>query len=119
MCKSGVIEGEQIEAASPYDPSFWPIHPAVERIWQLKKLSSAHGFSDESWPEEKSLNSYYGDCDGHNPHDKLEFSKDLFEDNVPRTNLELYKWVSPHEENLPTSTTISSGRTARRARTRA
>jgi hypothetical protein len=100
MCKSGVIEGEQIEAASPYDPSFWPIHPTVERVWQLKKLSSSHAFSDETWPTEKKINSYYGVCDGHNPDDKLEFSANLFSDGKARTNAEIYSWVDPTKENL-------------------
>ncbi len=100
MCKSGVIEGDQIEAASPYDPSFWPIHPTVERLWQLKKLSSKHPFKSEVWPTKKSENSYYGDCDGHNPDDVIEFSKRLFNDNKARTNTEIYDWVNPHHENL-------------------
>jgi hypothetical protein len=38
MCNSGVMAGDQVEAASPNDISFWPIHPTLERLWQWKKM---------------------------------------------------------------------------------
>jgi hypothetical protein len=38
MCNSGVMAGDQVEAASPNDISFWPIHPTIERLWQYKKM---------------------------------------------------------------------------------
>jgi hypothetical protein len=38
--------GDQLESASPADPSFWPIHPALERIWQWKRIV---GFTSEAW----------------------------------------------------------------------
>jgi hypothetical protein len=48
MCEAGTMEGDQLEAGSPFDISFWPIHPTIERLWHFKKLKGF--FSDESWP---------------------------------------------------------------------
>jgi hypothetical protein len=43
----GCISGDQIESASPADPSFWPIHPTLERALQARLMA---GFSDMTWP---------------------------------------------------------------------
>ena len=94
VCSNGgtrVFAGDHLEAASPADPSFWPIHPALERVLQAKFLSG--GFSDSSWPAyddtksstdyicdrtncyEETEESLWGDfeecCDGHYEDDKL------------------------------------------------
>ena len=42
-----VLSGDHIESASPADPSFWVIHPTLERLLHARLL--AGGFSDESW----------------------------------------------------------------------
>jgi len=42
-----IFVGDHVESASPADPSFWPIHPSLERLLQAKYISG--GFSDESW----------------------------------------------------------------------
>ena len=41
FCNATILEGDQLEAASPMDPSFWPIHPTTERLWMYKKLSKS------------------------------------------------------------------------------
>ena len=53
-----VFAGDHTESASPADPSFWPIHPTLERLTQAKLL--AGGFSDVTWPSD-SVNDYV--CD--------------------------------------------------------
>jgi hypothetical protein len=44
---TGGLSGDHIESASPADPSFWVIHPTLERLLHAKLLSG--GFADESW----------------------------------------------------------------------
>ena len=39
--------GEQIESASPIDPSFWPIHPTMDRLLQYKRM--AMDFTWTTW----------------------------------------------------------------------
>jgi hypothetical protein len=50
------------------DPSFWPIHPTIERLYSLKKLRGY--FTDESWPS-IGTSSYGDDCTGHNADDVI------------------------------------------------
>jgi hypothetical protein len=38
-----------LESASPGDPSFWPIHPTLERLLQAKYMSGT--FSNLEWPK--------------------------------------------------------------------
>ena len=84
-----VFAGDHLEAASPADPSFWPIHPTLERLYQAKMIMG--GFSDSSWPsfndgsgnyicdrnscsessEEPNWGEYSACCDGHYENDKL------------------------------------------------
>ena len=42
-----VFYGDHREPASPSDPSFWPIHPTLDRAFQAKYLSG--GFTDTDW----------------------------------------------------------------------
>ena len=73
MCSSSLSIGDQMEAGSPADISFWPIHPNLERVWMIKKLSDT--FRNESWPESgSSLRSNDGSvCYGHGPNDVLPY----------------------------------------------
>lgn len=45
---SKVFPGDHLESASSADPSFWPIHPTLERLLQAKHM--AHGFTSVDWP---------------------------------------------------------------------
>jgi hypothetical protein len=38
ICDTSFTLGEQSESASPLDPSFWPVHPTVDRLLQYKRL---------------------------------------------------------------------------------
>lgn len=47
FCDSKVLLGEQIEASSPADISFWTIHPTLERLLHYKEL--VQPITDFSW----------------------------------------------------------------------
>ena len=47
VCAGTVVPGDQLEASSPVDPTFWPIHPAVERVFAARL--AAGGFKNLSW----------------------------------------------------------------------
>ena len=68
MCNTPWASGEQLEAASPADPSFWPIHPTLERLFQYKRMVG--NFSTTEWtnPDGKTeycIYSSQSDCEGH------------------------------------------------------
>ena len=69
-CAGGLgVDGDHLESGSPMDPSFWPIHPTMERLWLFKKL--AGGFTDEAWP---SVDYATVDgCHGHKAGDVIPF----------------------------------------------
>lgn len=47
---SRVFGGDHAESASPSDPSFWPIHPTLERLLHAKMI--AGGFNTSGWDSE-------------------------------------------------------------------
>lgn len=85
-----IFVGDHLESASTADPSFWPIHPTIERLLQLKYMVG--GFNNFTWPTEAtrdgdyvcnhaicyqyddlslSKNFYDGCCYGHFEFDQL------------------------------------------------
>jgi hypothetical protein len=52
---SKIFGGDHLESASPADPSFWPIHPTLERLMQVKYM--AGGFTTDEWPTD-AMNNY-------------------------------------------------------------
>jgi hypothetical protein len=81
-----VFSGDQLESASPSDPSFWPIHPTLERLVHAKFM--AGGFDDYSWnsdvkeefvcaksacyePNMGSIDYYDDCCKGHFQYDQM------------------------------------------------
>ncbi|KAH8052592.1 symporter [Aureococcus anophagefferens] len=102
LCDAGFgTDGDHLEAASPLDPSFWPVHPTIERLYQYKQLST--GFANESWPDENYAAT--AGCYGHARTDVVPFAFSLLEgrDGAPAayTNEELLALASPREPNLP------------------
>ena len=65
-----VFAGDHTESASPADPSFWPIHPTLERLTQAKFLSG--GFTDTLWPSD-SVNDYVCDKSQCYEDDELDY----------------------------------------------
>merc|ERR1712139_284383 len=40
LCESTWWPGDHLEAASPVEASFWPIHPTIDRLLQYKDLTT-------------------------------------------------------------------------------
>ena len=49
ICHEGskIFTGDHLESASPSDPTFWIIHPTLERLFQTKLMTG--GFPNEKW----------------------------------------------------------------------
>lgn len=72
LCDNVFWPGDHLEAASPVEASFWPIHPALERLYQFKSIVKP--FNDASWEVRRDkgqrycLYSTFG-CEGHHSYD--------------------------------------------------
>jgi len=104
-----VYSGDHLEAASPSDPSFWPIHPNLERLLQAKIMVG--GFTNADWPSSaikvcekyKCYEEDYGDkdeysecCVGHFEDDQLlDFVSGKVKQGYGPTNGEVMDWTSP------------------------
>lgn len=103
LCHSQIHVGDQLESASPGDISFWPIHPAIERLWMWKKLNKF--FDSEHWPN--SSTSIYGStCTGHGANDMVGFPISLWDTSIASperlmTNIEMYNLADPESSSLP------------------
>lgn len=84
------MDGDQLESASPMDPSFWPIHPTIERLYSLKKLRGY--FTDESWPS-IGTSSYGEDCTGHNADDVIPLLGIFTNDHTVSHPQEAWSWL--------------------------
>eukprot|EP00752_Nemacystus_decipiens_P012221 g10835.t1 len=49
-CNGQVGMGESSQSSSPLDPTFWSMHPTMERLLVFKLLAGT--FTDYSWPDE-------------------------------------------------------------------
>ncbi|CAM9515381.1 unnamed protein product [Scytosiphon promiscuus] len=49
-CNGQVAMGESSQSSSPLDPTFWSMHPTMERLLVFKLLAGT--FTDWSWPDE-------------------------------------------------------------------
>jgi len=124
------IAGEMFSSAAAYDPTFWPLHGAAERLVDLKRIMVSQGDItdfDETWAYttyNKASGAAYlnGVCDwskvagsgdltlptceldvicfGHNENDLLEFSGFLT-DSDAYTNIEFYNLMHPWNDDLP------------------
>mmetsp|Transcript_6809 Transcript_6809/g.8159 ORF Transcript_6809/g.8159 Transcript_6809/m.8159 type:complete len:718 (-) Transcript_6809:54-2207(-) len=87
-------EGDMNAASSTFDPSFWPIHPTIDRIAFAVRLGRrASGLSfDSTWPDGASP------CYGHNASHIQPFTyAQLFggENHTFLTNMDLYRLFDP------------------------
>ena len=104
-----IFGGDHLEAASPADPSFWPIHPTLERLLQAKYM--AGGFENEEWPTD-ATNDYVCDksycfdgddwgywddcCYGHYYDDQMMDAQANDRDQgYGPTNREIHEWTNP------------------------
>jgi len=64
--------GDQLEASSPIEMSFWPIHPTIERLFQYKDI--AEPLTNHSWKgHELCLKHASSNCKGHHAYDLTFF----------------------------------------------
>lgn len=106
-----IFGGDHLESASPADPSFWFIHPTLERLYQAKLM--AGGFDTTEWPTDPSteyvcghhecFDSDYGGygawdtcCYGHYQDDQyMDFTVGLRSAHTGATNREIFSWTDP------------------------
>ena len=70
--------GDNLESASPLDPSFYPTHPTLDRLLHWRRILK---FTNTSWPPNKARSvpfEYEAYCHGHALHDLLPF-QDIFD----------------------------------------
>ena len=106
MCQGGfAVVGDQLSASSPFDPSFWVVHPSIERLWMWKKLQTSatlfRSFADEAWPTKGA--AMVEGCTGHAAHDDVPFVERRSDGSERRfyTNQELYQLFDPMNPELP------------------
>lgn len=106
-----IFPGDHLESSSPTDPSFWPIHPTLERLLHAKYMSG--GFENSTWhddPETQSIchhascyeekyngTAFYMECCyGHYQYDQMLNAITGFkEDHWGQTNDEILRGVDP------------------------
>jgi hypothetical protein len=81
-----IFSGDQLESASPIDPSFWPIHTTLERLVHAKYMSGGFKINDwafdpindfvcskaECYESDYGSTDYWADCcQGHYQFDQL------------------------------------------------
>jgi hypothetical protein len=110
FCETKVVLGDAIDAGGANDPTFWPIHPTLERLYQYKDLIKP--IKNLYWPSggvDPTLTDddvpcysmwYSSDCKDHHAYDKIAFfalqknSDGNYERSLP-TNKELLHAMSP------------------------
>lgn len=110
MCNTPWTAGEHMEAASPADVSFWPVHPTLERLFHYKRL--VKDFSDTNWknPNEHLPTKYCvyfesSQCDGHHAEDVTSFKASFINTAGNKvseyvTNLQLFSMSNPFSYHL-------------------
>ena len=108
LCKTAYVSGDQLEAGSPSDPSFWPIHPTVDRLLQYKHI--VNPFNNEDWgnPGHNVTTTYCttsgGSCSGHHSDDVIPFQVKALKDgnytSMLFTNEDLYSVSHPDTYQL-------------------
>lgn len=84
ICTRTLSEGDHLQSSSSLDPSFWPTHPTMERLWMFKRLTGT--LTDLTWPdtdikfhtsngttESWRLSLWEEDCNGHRGSDVFPF----------------------------------------------
>ena len=124
------IAGEMFSSAAAFDPTFWPLHGAMERLVDLKRIYIEQGYFttfDGTWGFVE-YNKYSGaayldgvcdwskvagagdltlptctmdvTCYGHQENDQLEFS-DFLGTGDTYTNAEFWEFMHPWTDSLP------------------
>ncbi|KAJ8613993.1 hypothetical protein CTAYLR_005639 [Chrysophaeum taylorii] len=109
--ESAWVWGEQAGADSPWDPSFWPMHPTLERLYQFKRLIDPDfqmlpwgivNRTDQPWKDCKwePLSS----CKGHHAHDLTAYVTTYLDEGAYKvralTNQEMLDVADPRAYKL-------------------
>ena len=104
ICDTSFVLGEQAESASPLDPSFWPVHPTMDRLLQYKRLVSpflnTHWMNTQAQPPHGTVFCVTDQCKGHHRDDVTTFittvqgDDGVFERRY-LTNGELFDFLNP------------------------
>lgn len=75
LCNTPFAAGEHLESASPADPSFWPIHPTLDRLLIYKRLVQPFKNATFYNPSGPTYFCEYTDaeCMGHHPEDMASY----------------------------------------------
>eukprot|EP00903_Cladosiphon_okamuranus_P021957 g20189.t1 len=84
VCASTIYDGDHLQAGSSLDPSFWPMHPTMERLFMFSVLTGRTNhftwpdadvtFTDSDGNVVSLVNSEFGDtCHGHGGSDIFPF----------------------------------------------
>merc|ERR1719502_9864 len=103
FCNHKYWPGDHLEAASPAEASFWPIHPTLDRLIQYR--AQARPFTDMSWATvDTTCNMASTDCKGHNAYDATYFQATVFDTDFNTyvkthlTNVEMRNAINPTKE---------------------
>ena len=102
--------GDQAGAESPVDPSFWPMHPTLERLYHYKRLVHADLVMSFDEPPHTGwsvceFESFGDPCFGHRENDTTFFTVPPTNDDdqgeaTPLTNLEVLAKANPRDYSL-------------------
>lgn len=104
VCENKFWPGDHLEAASPIEASFWPIHPTLDRLYQFKMMVKP--FTDMTWDGEFLCTDNIG-CEGHNAYDLTRWTAIVQSDDDStferkyHTNLEVREAMNPSSYGLP------------------
>ncbi|KAH8055232.1 phosphatase [Aureococcus anophagefferens] len=119
VCATEWAFGDHAGAESPLDPSFWPMHPTLDRLLQYKRLVS--DFDDQTWSG-GSLCKYgaTSPCLGHREDDLTAFKSHVQGDGAfvlaYLTNRELLNMTDPRSRDDRIYTRLAPLRGRRRCR---
>jgi len=111
-CETKTILGDGIDAGGANDPTFWTIHPSLDRLYQYKNL--VNPMKDMYWPNggapawsKSSIDNtacstfpYPSKCASHHASEKIAFKIDTlkedggYSESFP-SNIELLQMMSP------------------------
>ena len=94
FCQTKSVLGDAVDAGGANDPTFWPIHPTLERLYQFKDL--VQPITDRKWPTggvtSKGVSTteddeipcysmwYSSKCASHHKYDKVAFEANMRND---------------------------------------
>lgn len=121
LCDPGHV-GDMFTSASPFDPTFWLIHPTIDRLMHYRRLVADRMPFDETWayahsttaPSDTGIVCHWDEvktenelptcvrdtCPGHRETDTIPFQNFLGQEET-YTNLEMFSFLSPTNIDLP------------------